>query len=205
MRRKSIGATSQAFHEPMSTGAQGSGLVGQVLRGLGPAQRLKCSEDGNPLSWNCTAPPSRSADWGLWEQRNSESGGIQAPGACGPGLQRAWGPGPQGLGPGPPGAWGLSPQKPPNLSNYDFFANLLVGAWRRRGCRLKRLLRRWGPGGKRSRDTPPTPPPPPHPPPPTFWGCKGERKRVFTLSAFGNHPTRPPRSADLNPHQTRKP
>ena len=36
---------------------------------------------------------------------------------------------------------------------------------------------------------------PPYPPPP-FWGCKGERKRVFTLSAFGNHPTRPPRSAD---------
>ena len=63
-----------------------------------------------------------------------------------------------------------------------FFANLLVGAWRRRGCRLKRLLRRWGPGGKRSRDTPPTPPPPS--PPPAFWGCKGERKRVFTLSAF---------------------
>ena len=58
------------------------------------------------------------------------------------------------------------------------------------------LLRRWGPGGKRSRDTPPTPPPPSAP---TFWGCKGERKRVFTLSAFGNHPTRPPRSADCNP------
>ena len=122
-----------------------------------------------------------------------ESGGIQAPGACGPGLQGAWGPGTQGLGPGPPGVWGLFPT---NLSNYDFFANLLVGAWRRRGCRLKRLLRRWGPGGKRSRDTPPTPPPPPHPSP-AFWGCKGERKRVFTLSAFGNHPTRPPRSADI--------
>ena len=76
---------------------------------------------------------------------------------------RAWGPARQG-----PGAF--SPQKPPNLSNYDFFANLLVGAWRRRGCRLKRLLRRWGPGGKRSRDTPPTPPPPPHP----FPHCKGE-------------------------------
>ena len=100
---------------------------------------------------------------------------------------RAWGPAHQG-----PGAF--SPQNPPNLSNYDFFANLLVGAWRRRGCRLKRLLRRWGPGGKRSRDTP-YPAPPSHPP--AFWGCKGERKRVFTLSAFGNHPTRPPRSADI--------
>ena len=105
---------------------------------------------------------------------------------------RAWGPAHQGPGP--------FPHNNPNLSNHDFFANLLAGAWRRRGCRLKRLLRRWGPGGKRSRDTPPTPPPP-HPPPtppppPAFWGCKGERKRVFTLSAFGNHPTRPPRSAD---------
>ena len=35
---------------------------------------------------------------------SGESGGIQAPGACGPGLQGAWGPGPQGLGPGPQGA-----------------------------------------------------------------------------------------------------
>ena len=43
--------------------------------------------------------------------------------------------------------------------------------------------------------------PPPHPP--TFLGCKGERKRVFTLSAFGNHPTRPPRSADLTLLETR--
>ena len=37
---------------------------------------------------------------------------------------------------------------------------------------------------------------PPYPTPPRVLGCKGERKRVFTLSAFGNHPTRPPRSAD---------
>ena len=89
----------------------------------------------------------------------------QAPGACGPGLQGAWGPGPQGLGPGPP--------------NDDFFANLLAGAWRRRGCRLKRLLWRWGPGGKRSRDTPPTPPPPP--PPPRF-GAVREKGRGFSPS-----------------------
>ena len=110
--------------------------------------------------------------------------GVQAPGACGPDLQGAWARPTRGLGPFPH-------KNHPNLSNYDFFANLLVGAWRRRGCRLKRLLRRGRPGGKRSRDTPPTPPPP------AFWGCKGERKRVFTLSAFGNHPTRPPRSADM--------
>ena len=36
------------------------------------------------------------------QEVNGESGRIQAPGACGPGLQGAWGPGPQGLGHGPP-------------------------------------------------------------------------------------------------------
>ena len=89
---------------------------------------------------------------------------------------RAWGPAHQGPGP--------FPQKPPNLSNYDFLANLLVGAWRRRGCRLKRLLWRWGPGGKRSRDTPPTPPPPPPPPPtpPPRFGAAREQGRGFSPS-----------------------
>ena len=56
-----------------------------------------------------------------------------------------------GLGARPTRPGAFSPQKPPNPSNHDFS---------RRGCRLKRLLRRWGPGGKRRRDTPPTPPPP---------------------------------------------
>ena len=56
-----------------------------------------------------------------------------------------------------PGAFSTKTTQPLKLR---FFANLLVGAWRRRGCRLERLLRRWGPGGERSRDTPPTPPPP---------------------------------------------
>ena len=152
--------------------------------------------------------------------------GSRPPKACGPGLQGAWGP--ERLGPQKPapqadrGLWsglqearrdpsrrGLWARSPGGLGpgafshknhpplKLRFFANLLAGAWRRRGCRLKRLLRRWGPGGKRSRDTPPTPPPPT---PPAFWGCKGEKKRVFTLSAFGNHPTRPPRSADLVPN-----
>ena len=79
---------------------------------------------------------------------------------------RAWGPAHQG-----PGAF--SPQKPPKPLKLRFFANLLAGAWRRRGCRLKRLLRRWGPGGKRSRDTPPTPPPPPPPHPPRAVREKG--------------------------------
>ena len=59
MRRKSIGATSQAFHEVMSTGAfleflRRLGCRDAGLRGFpnpwGPAQRLKCwSEDGNPV------------------------------------------------------------------------------------------------------------------------------------------------------------
>ena len=145
LRRKSIGATSQAFHEPMSTGAfldlQASDLLARSPR-LGAAHK-------------------------------------NSPGACGPGLQGAWGPGPQGLGPGPPGAWGLFPTKPPKPLKLRFFANLLVGAWRRRGCRLKRLLRRWGPGGKRSRDTPPTPPPPT--PPPRFLAVR-EKGRGFSPS-----------------------
>ena len=52
---------------------------------------------------------------------NAESGGIQAPGACGPGLQGAWGPGPQGLGPGPPqGPGAFSPQKPPKQITRGF-------------------------------------------------------------------------------------
>ena len=173
------------------------GLLARCPGAWGPAQRLKCwSEDGNPPKVSgLGVMVATQQEVKNMACRKSKSGGIQAPGACGPGLQGAWGPGPQGLGPGPP--LGPFPHKNhPNLSNYDFFANLLVGAWRRRGCRLKRLLRRWGPGGKRSRDTPPTPPYPALPPPAAFWGCKGERKRVFTLSAFGNHPTRPPRSAD---------
>ena len=127
-------------------------------------------------------------------RRNKLAAGSQPVRVAGSRPQGPVGQVSRGLGARAPRAWGpaLPTKTYPNLSNYDFFANLLVGAWRRRGCRLKRLLRRWGPGGKRSRDTPPTPPP-------AFWCCKGERKRVFTLSAFGNHPTRPPRSADPKP------
>ena len=122
------------------------------------------------LSWNCTAPPSETIQrppdpcFCVFEtqqevknlacRKSVRVAGSRPQGPVGQvsrGLgaraPRAWGPARQG-----PGAF--SPQKPPN---YDFFANLLVGAWRRRGCRLKRLLRRWGPGGKRSRDTPPNP------------------------------------------------
>ena len=132
------------------------------------------------LSWNCTAPPSETI------QRPKVSGlgvmvafcvrtsvswlaGSQPVRAAGSRPQGPVGHVSRGLGARAPRAWGPAHQpfphkNHPNLSNYDFFANLLVGAWRRRGCRLKRLLRRWGPGGKRSRDTPPTPPPPTPPP-----------------------------------------
>ena len=65
-----------------------------------------------------------------WLQEISESGGIQAPGACGPGLQGAWGRGPQGLGPGPPGAWGLFPTKTTQTSQITIFSQT---SWREPG------------------------------------------------------------------------
>ena len=133
MRRKSIGATSQAFHERMSTGAFLEFLTRQ---------------------WRDPGPR------GLW---------ARSPGGLGPG--------PPGLGARPTRGLGPFPHKnTPKPLKLRFFANLLVGAWRRRGCRLKRLLRRWGPGGKRSRDTPPTPPPPPH------HGAVREKGRGFSPS-----------------------
>ena len=49
MRRKSIGATSQAFHEPMSTGAFLEFLT-----------RLGCRDAGQQVSCNCKAPPSET-------------------------------------------------------------------------------------------------------------------------------------------------
>ena len=81
-------------------------------------------------------------------------------------------------------AWGLMSmlgQLPPNLKKRRFFEHLLVKAW-------QRLPRRW--------ETKPGHPPNP-PPSPAFGGWKGERKRVLTLSAYGNHPTGAPRSADF--------
>ena len=161
------GATSQAFHEPMSTGAflefltrlgcQGSGACWPGLQGLG-AEMLERRREPC-LSCDCKAPPSetiqcppRSADWGrthefaLQEVKNSvcskstgERGGIQAPGACGPGLA------------------------------FSLFANLL------RGCRLTAAsVGTW-------RETKPGYPPPlPHPPP-AFWGCKGEKEGFHPL------------------------
>ena len=127
----------------------------------------------------------------------AESGGIQAPGACGPGLQGAWGPGPQGLGPGPPGAWGLFPTKTTNLSKLRFFRKPPGGSLAKAWVSAETAASEVGTWRETRPGYPPYPPPPPTPP--AFWGCKGEREWVFTLSAFGNHPTRPPRSADWVP------
>ena len=95
----------------------------------------------------------------------------------GPGRRGLWarspevlGPGPQGLGPGPPGAG--------QTSQMSIFRKPPRG---RRGCRLKRLLWRWGPGEKRSRDTPPNPPPLP-PPRPHIFGAVREKGRGFSPS-----------------------
>ena len=95
----------------------------------------------------------------------------------GPGVTGAWGPGPSGFGPGLPD--GARPkaagpvfrhsEKSPGEGLAKGWesaetAAADVGAWREAGTGY-----------------PPLPPPPP-PTPPAFLGCKGERKRVFTLS-----------------------
>ena len=125
------------------------------------------------LSWNCTAPPS-----GLAGSQPVRVAGSRPQGPVG---QVSRGPG------------AFSPQKPPKLK-LRFFRKPLVGSLAKAWVSAETAASEVGTWRERSRDTPPTPPPTP---PSAFWGCKGERKRVFTLSAFGNHPTRPPRSADV--------
>ena len=153
----------------------------------GPAQRLKCwSEDGNPASHGTVqlrlrkpsnAPQGQleTRTHGFENQEISESGGIQAPGACGPGLQGAWGPGPQGLGPGPPGGWGLFPTKTKNHPNKGVGVGFGGGTWRE--------------------TKPGYPPYPPPPNPPPRFGAVREKGRGFG--------TRPARSAD-NPKTAQK-
>ena len=166
MRRKSIGATSQAFHEPMSTGAflefltgmQGSG---QVFRGLGPGAAEMLERRRNPASHGTVQLRLRKPSKAPQGQRTGGYGSVLRPGPMGLrrnkklklGLQevlvRVAGSRPQGpvgqvsrgLGARAPRAWGPARQGPGAFS-----------------------------------------PQKPH--------------QTFTLSAFGNHPTRPPRSAD---------
>ena len=134
-------------------GCTAQGFVGQVPKVLGPGPAAEMLERRREprLSWHCKAPPSETS-----LRSEPVRVAVQAPGACGPGLQGAWGPGPQGLGPGPAGFF------PTPSHKLRFFkawvsaetAASEVGTWRE------------------------------------------TKKRVFTFSAFGNHPTRPPRSAD---------
>ena len=108
MRRKSIGATSQAFHEPMSTGAFLEFLTG--MQGWGPAQQLKCwSEDGNPASHGTVQLRLRKPSNAPQGQRIGGYGSVLRPGPnrlAGSQPVRVAGSRPQGpsrgLGPFPP-------------------------------------------------------------------------------------------------------
>ena len=88
------------------------------------------------------------------------------------GRPGAWGPGPQGLGARAPR--GLGPGLSNSKSNHFFVVlkSLLVEGWRRGGSQLK-----WPQMEGSGHGIPPLPPPPPR-----VSSCKGERKRVFTLS-----------------------
>ena len=91
----------------------------------------------------------------------SESGGIQAPGACGPGLQGAWGPGPQGLGPGPPGAWGLFPTKTTQTSQITIFRKPPGGSLAKAWVSAETAASEVGTWRETKPGYPPYPPPPP--------------------------------------------
>ena len=176
------------------------------MQGSGACWRW--SEDGNRLSWDCSLRKPSNAPQGQRiggygssrpgpmhlrrkkvrrKSTAQKSGGPQGPvGQVSRGLgaraPRAWGPAHQG-----PGAF--SPQNHPT-SQITIFRKPPGKAWVSAETAASEVGT-W-------RETKPGYPPYPAPHSPAFWGCKGERKRVFTLSAFGNHPTRPPRSADIS-------
>ena len=116
-----------------------------------------------------------------------------------PGPRGLWARSPGGLGPGPPGlgarparGLGLFPTKTTQPLKLRFFRKPPGGSLAKAWVSAETEALEVGTWRETKPGYPPYPPPPQPPP----WGCKGERKRVFTLSAFGNHPTRPPRSAD---------
>ena len=170
---------------------QGSGACWPGPRSLGPGpasemleRRRDPASHGTVAFGNHPSPPNETRTHKFETQQEEKNSVCRksisewrdpGPRACGPGLQGAWGPGPQGLGPGPSGFGAFSPTQ------------ITIT----RGCQLKRRDLE----GNEAGIPPPTPPPPPPTPPPHF----GPEKGVFTLSAFGNHPTRPPRSADQKP------
>ena len=173
---------------------QGSGACWPGFQGLGAEmlERRREPASHGTVKLRLRKPSNGLEVSGLRRKKlktrlHGESGGIQAPGACGPGLHG----GPQGLGPGPPGAWGLFPTKTTQTSQITIFRKPPGGSLAKAWVSAETAASEVGTW----RETKPGYPPYPHPP--AFWGCKGERKRVFTLSAFGNHPTPPPRSADF--------
>ena len=142
---------------------------------LGVAGRTEINQlvpqaEANVVSQNLLVSTSRKEI--RWCDRfgQGSGAGLLRAGAWGPAPQRLGARAPRGLGPGPQSGWDLDP--------FVILKSLLVGGWRRGGSQLKRLPQMWGPAGT---GYPPYPPPPP-PTPPAFLDCKGERKRVFTLS-----------------------
>ena len=121
--------------------------------GAGPAAEMLERRREPRLSWElyiqCPASGLGVMVAGL--QEVNESGGIQGPGACGPGLQGAWGP---GLGPA--------------FRNHPASGLGVMVAACRKACGPG-LQGAWGPGPQGLGPGP------------------------------GNHPTRPPRSADPKP------
>ena len=144
----------------------------------GPAQQLKCwSEDGNPASHGTVQLRLRKPT--SCRKSTGESG-----------LQGAWGRGPRAWGPAHQGPGAFSPQKPPKPLKLRFFRKPPVGSLAKAWVSAETAASEVGTW----RETKPGYPP--YPPPPHRFGAERKRKTLF---AFGNHPTRPPRSADPNP------
>ena len=104
---------------------------------------------------------------------HGESGGIQAPGACGPGLQGAWGPGPQGLG---PATRGLGPFPHKNqTSQITIFRKPPGGSLAKAWVSAETAASEVGTWRETKPGYPPYPPPPSHP----FLGLEGRKEEGF--------------------------
>ena len=189
MRRKSIGATSQAFHEPMSTGAflefltrlgcRDAGLRGLLARlpgGWGPAQRLKCwSEDGNPASHGTVKLRLRKPSGPMGLRRNKKSktrlAGSQPVRVAGSRPQGPVGQVPRGLAARAPRAWGRFTRAPTSIFRKPPGGSL-AKAWVSAETAASEVGT-W-------RETKPGYPPYP-PPPPQHFGVR-EKGRGFSPS-----------------------
>ena len=141
------------------------------------------SEDGNPASHGTVRKPTWFA--GSWAVRVAGSRPQGPVGQVSRGL---------GARAGPPGAWGLFPTKTTQTLKLRFFRKPPVGSLAKAWVSAETAASEVGTW----RETKPGYPPYPPPPTPPHFGAVREKGRVFTLSAFGNHPTRPPRSADTS-------